>query len=173
MWQQLVRQGNWWFSGSPQKDLACNMKYLANLTKKYWTCFCYYILTNNPVCCPPSVRVQARQQPSRKICPRIQLSFGFWGCAVKAYDNFSGKLAWLSRTIFWLFRLMDLYPRVSKVEIETKLWHKEKAGVNLGGISRLYISTIWDHRWITLLVKHAKLKIICHHAKKLIHYFTN
>ena len=31
---------------------------------------------------------QVGQQPSWKICLRIKLSFGFWGRAVKAYDNF-------------------------------------------------------------------------------------
>ena len=35
-----------------------------------------------------------------EICLRIKLSFGFWGRAVKAFDNFSRKLAWLLKTIF-------------------------------------------------------------------------
>ena len=73
---------------------------IANLIKKYWTCFHYQKLTDFLVCFPPSVHVQVRWPPSWKICLRIQLSFGFWGCAVKAFDNFSRKLAWLLKTIF-------------------------------------------------------------------------
>ena len=77
-----------------------NIKYLANLIKKYWTYFRYQKLADFLVCFPPSVRVQARWPPSWKICLRFQLSFGFWGRAVKAFDNFSRKLAWLLKTIF-------------------------------------------------------------------------
>ena len=79
---------------------AFNIKYLANLIKKYWTCFHYQKLANFLVCFPPSVRGQVRWPPSWKICLRIQLSFGFWGRAVKAFDNFSWKLAWLLKTMF-------------------------------------------------------------------------
>ena len=79
---------------------ASNIKYLANLIKKYWTCFCYQKLADFLVCFPPSVGVQVRWPPSWKICLRIQLSFGFWSRAVKAFDNFSRKLAWLLQTIF-------------------------------------------------------------------------
>ena len=79
---------------------ASNIKYLANLIKKYWTYFRYQKLADFLVCFPPSVRVQVRWPPSWKICLKIQLSFGFWGRAVKAFDNFSRKLAWLLKTIF-------------------------------------------------------------------------
>ena len=79
--------------------------------------------------------MQVRQPQSSKICSRIQISFGFWGHAVKAYDFFR-KLAWLSRNFFWKFCLMDLSSRFSKVEIWTKLLHKQIAGVNPGGISQ-------------------------------------
>ena len=79
---------------------ASNMKYLANLIKKYWTYFRYQKLADFLMCFPPSVRVQVRWPPSWKICLRIQLSFDFWGCAVKAFDNLSRKLAWLLKTIF-------------------------------------------------------------------------
>ena len=68
---------------------ASNIKYLANLIKKYWTYFRYQKLADFLVCFPPSVRVQVQWSPSWKICLRIQLSFGFWGRAVKAFDNFS------------------------------------------------------------------------------------
>ena len=43
-------------------------------------------------------------------------------------------------------------------KVETKLQHKQMAGVNPGGISRLNISIIWGHRWMTLLAKHTKLQ---------------
>ena len=79
---------------------ASNIKYLANLIKKYWTYFRYQKLADFLVCFPPSVRVQVRWSPSWKICLRIQLSFGFGGRAVKAFDNFSRKLAWLLKKIF-------------------------------------------------------------------------
>ena len=82
---------------------AFNVKYLANLIKKYWTCFRYKKLADFLVCFLPSVRVQVRWLPSWKICLRIQLSLGFWGRAVKAFDNFSRKLigmTWLLKTIF-------------------------------------------------------------------------
>ena len=79
---------------------ASNIKYLANLIKKYWTYFRNQKLADFLVCFPPSVRVQVLWPPSWKICLRIQLSFGFWGRAVKAFDNFSWKLAWLLKTIF-------------------------------------------------------------------------
>ena len=79
---------------------AFNIKYLANFIKKYWTCFRYQKLADFLVCFPPSVRVQVRRPPSWKICLIIQLSFGFWGRAVKGFDNFSQKLAWLLKTIF-------------------------------------------------------------------------
>ena len=79
---------------------ASNIKYLANLIKKYWTYFRYQKLADFLVCLLPSVRVQVRWPPSWKICLRIQLSFGFWGRAVEAFDSFSRKLAWLLKTIF-------------------------------------------------------------------------
>ena len=79
---------------------AFNIKYLANLIKKYWTCFCCQKLADFLVCFPPSVRVQVRRPPSWKICLRIKLSVGFWGRAVKAFDNFFRKLAWLLKTLF-------------------------------------------------------------------------
>ena len=71
---------------------ASNIKYLANLIKKYWTYFRYQKLADFLVCFPPSVRVQVRWPPSWKICLRIQLSFGFWGRAVEALDNFFPKV---------------------------------------------------------------------------------
>ena len=77
-----------------------NIKYLANLIKKYWTCFRCHKLADFLVCFPPNVRVQVRRPLSWKICLRIKLSFGFWGRAVKAFDNSSRKLAWLLKTIF-------------------------------------------------------------------------
>ena len=79
---------------------AFTIKYLANLIKKYWTCFRCQKLVDFMVCFPPSVRVQVRRPPSWKICLRIKLSFGFWSRAVKAFDNYSRKLAWLLKTIF-------------------------------------------------------------------------
>ena len=79
---------------------AFNIKYLANLIKKYWTCFRYQKLADFLLCFPPSVRVQVQWPPSGKIGLRIQFSFGFWGCAVKVFDNFSRKLAWLLKTKF-------------------------------------------------------------------------
>ena len=96
---------------------AFNIKYLANLIKKYWTCFRYQKLSDFLVGFPPSIRMQVRWPPSWKICLRIQLSFGFWGRAVKAFDNFSRKLAWLLKTIFQKFWLRDLSPGFSKMEI--------------------------------------------------------
>ena len=60
--------------------------------------------------------MQVGKQLSWKICSRIQLCLGFLGCAVKAYDNFSQKLAWLPRTIFWKFWAKDLSAQFSKVE---------------------------------------------------------
>ena len=79
---------------------AFNIKSLATLIKKYWTCFRCQKLTNSLVCFPPSIHVQVGWLKSWKICLRIQLGFIFWGRAVKAYNNFSRKLQWLSRTIF-------------------------------------------------------------------------
>ena len=96
---------------------ASNIKYLANLIKKYWTYFRYQKLADFLVCFPSSVRVQVRWPPSWKICLRFQLSFCFWGRAVKAFDNFSWKLAWLLKTIFLKFWSRDLSPRFSKLEI--------------------------------------------------------
>ena len=49
---------------------AFNIKYLANLIKKYWTCFRYQKLADFLVCFPPSVCVQVRWPPSWKICLR-------------------------------------------------------------------------------------------------------
>ena len=88
------------FEKTNHNQLVSNIKYLANFIKKYWTCFRYQKLADFLVCLPPSVRVLVRWPPSWKICLRIQLSFGFWGRAVKAFDNFSRKLAWLLKTIF-------------------------------------------------------------------------
>ena len=56
---------------------AFNIKYLANLIKKYLTRFLYQTLADFLVCFPPSIRVQVRCPPSWKIRLRIQLSFGF------------------------------------------------------------------------------------------------
>ena len=59
-----------------------------------------------------------RWPPSWKICLRIQLSFGFGGRAVKAFVNFSWKLAWLLKTLYLKkFWSTDLSPRFSKLEI--------------------------------------------------------
>ena len=92
----------YFFTITNHNQHAFDIKYLANLIKKYWTCFHYQKLADFLVCFPPSVRVQVRWPPSWKICLRIQLSFGFWGRAVPvtAFDNFSRKLAWLLKTIF-------------------------------------------------------------------------
>ena len=94
---------------------ASNIKYLANLIKKYWTCFRYQKLADFLVCFLPSVRVQVRWPPSWKICLRIQLSFGFWYCAVnRAFHNFSWKLAWLLKKIaIWGWQTPQL-PRPEK-----------------------------------------------------------
>ena len=105
------------FKITNHKQHAFNIKYLANLNKKYWTCFRYQKLADFLVCLPPSVPVQVRWLPSWKICLRIQLSFGFWGRAVMAFDNFSRKLAWLLQTIFQKFWSRDLSPPFSKMEI--------------------------------------------------------
>ena len=67
---------------------AFNIKYLANLIKKYWTCFCYQKLADCLVCFLPSVRVQVRWPPSWKICLRIQLSFGFWAVQSRPSTTF-------------------------------------------------------------------------------------
>ena len=80
-----------------------NIKHLANFIKKYWTCFRYQKLADFLVCFPPSVCVQVRWPPSWKICLMIQLSLGFWGRAVKAFNNFSRKLAWLLKKCFKSF----------------------------------------------------------------------
>ena len=88
------------FEITNHNQLVSNIKYLTNLIKKYWTYFRYQKLADFLVCLPPSVRVLVRWPPSWKICLGIQLSFGFWGRAVKAFDNFSRKLAWLLKTIF-------------------------------------------------------------------------
>ena len=96
---------------------ASNIKYLANFIKKYLTYFRYQKLADFLMCFPPSVRVLVRWPPSWKICLRIQLRFGFWGRAVKAFDNFSRKLAWLLKTIFQKFWSRDLSPQFSKLEI--------------------------------------------------------
>ena len=90
----------YYFEITNHNQHASNIKYLANLIKKYWTYFRYQKLADFLVCFPPSVRVPVRWPPSWTICLRIQLSFGFWGRAVKAFDNFSRKLAWLLKTIF-------------------------------------------------------------------------
>ena len=93
---------------------AFNIKYLANFEHvssiRNWQIHCC-------VSRPASARRSGGSQPSRKICSRIQLSFGFWGCAIKAHDNFSGKLACLSWTIVWKIYSKDLSPRFSKGEI--------------------------------------------------------
>ena len=59
---------------------------------------------------PPSVR----WPPSWKICLRTQLSFGFWGRAVKAFDNFSWKLAWLLILYFRSFGRQICLPNSPK-----------------------------------------------------------
>ena len=44
------------------------------------------------------------------------------------------------------------------------------AGVNPGGLSRSNIGITWGHGWMTmmtLLAKHAKLIILCLHAKNI------
>ena len=90
----------YFFKITNHNQYAFNIKYLTNLIKKYWTCFRCQKRADFLVCFPPSVRVQVRRPPSWKICLRIKLSFGFWGRAVEAFDNFSRKLAWLLKTIF-------------------------------------------------------------------------
>ena len=74
---------------------AFNVKYLANLIRKYYI----FLLSETDKFCsvlsaqhPRAVGVA----PSSKISSRIRFSFDFLGHAVKANDNFSRKLAWLS-----------------------------------------------------------------------------
>ena len=74
--------------------------YLANLIKKYWTCFRYQKTGIFSGVLPAQRPREVRWPPSWKICYKIQFSFRFWGRAVKAFDNFSRKLAWLLKTIF-------------------------------------------------------------------------
>ena len=88
------------FKITNHNQYALNLKHLTNFIEKYWTCFCYHKLADFLVGFPLSVHVQVRWLPSWKICLMIQLSFGFWGRAVKAFGNFSRKLAWLLKTIF-------------------------------------------------------------------------
>ena len=73
---------------------AFNIKYLANLIKKHWTCFRNQKLTNSLVCFPPSVCVQVRR-PSWRICSRIQVSFGFWVCSLDLWQLFPKVGCWL------------------------------------------------------------------------------
>ena len=47
------------------------------------------------------------------------------------------------------------------------------AGVNPGGISWSNIGITWGQWWTALLAKHAKLIILCLHAKKLIYHVIN
>ena len=82
---------------------AFSIKCLVNWIKKSGTRVRYHKLTNYSVCCPPSFRVQVRRQPSWKICSRVQLSFGFWGGAVKAYDNFPESWHAYPDQYFWSF----------------------------------------------------------------------
>ena len=42
------------------------------------------------------------------------------------------------------------------MEIWTKLWHIQMAGVNPGGISRSNIGISWGHGWMASLAKHTK-----------------
>ena len=50
---------------------------------------------NSPEFYPPSLCIQRRRAAilENLLDSRIQFSFGFWGRAVKAYDNFPRKLA--------------------------------------------------------------------------------
>ena len=56
---------------------AFNIKYLANLIKKYWTCFRCQKLADVLVCFPPSVRVQVRRPPSWKFAWGSNLALVF------------------------------------------------------------------------------------------------
>ena len=91
------------------------------LLKKYWTCVCYQKLTNLLVCFLPSILVQLGPLPYEKLWLWTQLCHVFWGHAVKAFNNFSPKLAWLFITIFSKFCLRDWSLHFFKVEIQTKL----------------------------------------------------
>ena len=128
---------------------------------------------------PPSVRVQVGRQPSWKICLRIQLSISFWGRAVKAYGNFSQKLA-VGMTIqnnIWKFYSMDLSPWFSKEKISRQNCDVNKWQV---WIWEAFLGRIWapsgamdGWHWHIVGKTYAKLTILCHHAKKLIYHFTN
>ena len=97
-----IRPGNstYFFKITNHNQHALNIKHLANFIEKYWICFRYQKLADFLVCFPLSVHMQVRWTPSWEICLMIQLSFGFWGRAVRAFDNFPRKLAWLLKTIF-------------------------------------------------------------------------
>ena len=56
-----------------------NIKYLANLIKKYWTCFRCQKRADFLVCFPPSVRVQVRRPPYWKISASPEATDG-WHC---------------------------------------------------------------------------------------------
>ena len=75
---------------------ASNIKYLANLIKKYWT---YSAIRNWQIFWCASRPASACRSGDRHL-RKFAWGFGFWGRAVKAFDNFSRKLAWLLKTIF-------------------------------------------------------------------------
>ena len=71
-WLFGLVNSTYFFKITNHNQHASNIKYLANLIKKYWTCFRYQKLADFLVCFPPSVRVQVRWPRSWKICLRIQ-----------------------------------------------------------------------------------------------------
>ena len=118
---------------------------------------------------------RATMHASWKICSRIQLSFGFWGSAIKACDNFSRKMAWCPEQYFGSFGRWVCLPGLQREGIGD--WHLNKweVRINLGGISRSNIGTMHlGPRMDDFVGKHAKFtKKICHHAKKLIYLLKN
>ena len=71
-WLFGLVNSTYFFKITNHNQHASNIKYFANLIKKYWTCFRYQKLADFLVCFPPSVRVQVRWPRSWKICLRIQ-----------------------------------------------------------------------------------------------------
>ena len=134
---------------------ASNIEYLANLIKKYWTCFRYQKLADFLVCFPSSVRVQVRWPPSWKICLRINLALVFeavqsrpsttstpesWHDYWKQYFRSSGRGICLPDSPNWRYR--------QNYDVNWQMWIREAF---LGRISASLEATDGCHCWQNIL----------------------
>ena len=130
---------------------ASNIKYLANLIKKYWTCFRYQELADFLVCFPPSVRVQVQWPPYlRKFAWGSNLALVFEAVqsrpSITFYEIWHDYWKQYFRSFGWGICLLDSPNWRYKQNYDVNKWQVWIREAFLGRISTSEATDGW-HCW--------------------------